>query len=245
MLPSAPGGDINTGMSVIYLIRHGQASFGQGNYDCLSELGRRQSGITGDALRSLGLRFDAAYCGTMARQQDTARAVLDRLEAPPSLEVAAEFNEYESGPAIKALLPAMIEENSALAQAVPKMFSDRRSFQLVYEGAMARWISGRYDIGEAESWPTFLRRVEAAVDRVRGEAGRGKNVLVFSSGGPISAVTRQALGLQDETTLRLTWMIKNASISTFFYNQRGLALSMFNSTVHLEQTGDPGLITYR
>ncbi|MEW5913228.1 MAG: histidine phosphatase family protein [Thermodesulfobacteriota bacterium] len=232
-------------MSVIYLIRHGQASFGQDNYDCLSELGRRQSGITGDFLRSLGLRFDAAYCGTMSRQQDTAQAVLDRLEAPPALEVSADFNEYESGPAVRALLPGMIADNPDLAQAVPRMFSDRRSFQLVYEEAMSRWVSGRHAIQGVESWLDFLGRVERALTRLQSQTGRGKTVLVFSSGGPISAVARQALGLDDQTALRLTWMIKNASISTFFYNQRGLALSMFNSTLHLEQLGEPSLITYR
>ena len=34
-------------MSVIYLIRHGQASFGTDNYDQLSALGREQSAILG------------------------------------------------------------------------------------------------------------------------------------------------------------------------------------------------------
>lgn len=232
-------------MSVIHLIRHGQASFGQDNYDRLSELGLRQSRITGQHLRSVGVEFDAAYCGTMARQQDTARAVLGELEQPPRLVVAPEFNEYDSGPIIQALLPEMTKDNPEVASMVPTMFSDRRSFQMIYEEAMTRWISRRYPTGPAETWLEFLERTERALERIRQENGRGKTVVVFSSGGPISAVVRQALGLDDKTTLRLTWMIKNASISTFFYNQRGIALSMFNSATHLEQVRDPDLLTYR
>ncbi len=232
-------------MSTIYIIRHGQASFGADNYDCLSELGRRQSLITGDHFADLGISFDAAYCGTMARQQDTAKAVLSRLPQPPELQVSADFNEYDSGPTIKALLPAMIQENPAMAQAAPKMLEDRRAFQMVYEGAMTRWVSGEYDTGEAETWASFLERSGRALDRIMSDNGRGKTVAMFSSGGPISAVMRRALNLEDQTALRLTWMIKNASVSSFFYNDQDLALSSFNSATHLELLGEPGLITYR
>ena len=101
------------------------------------------------------------------------------------------------------------------------------------------------DTGEAETWADFLKRTDQALDRVMSENGRGKNVALFSSGGPISAVMRRALHLDDQTALRLTWMIKNASVSSFFYNDQGLALSTFNSAAHLEMLREPGLITYR
>jgi broad specificity phosphatase PhoE len=41
-------------MASIYLIRHGQASFGAQDYDKLSELGRRQATLTGEYLRDTG-----------------------------------------------------------------------------------------------------------------------------------------------------------------------------------------------
>lgn len=232
-------------MSVIYLIRHGQASFGQADYDRLSELGQRQARLTGLHLAGLGLAFDAAYCGSQARQADTAAQVLAALPQAPELIREPGFDEYDSGRIITALMPVLEVEHPELAGLTADMYRDRRAFQMVYEGAMRRWITDRHPMGEAETWPQFQERARLAVDRVRSENGRGRTVAVFTSGGPISAVMRLALNLDDAVALRLTWVIKNASVSAFFYDERRLTLSLFNSTAHLEQAGEPGLITYR
>lgn len=232
-------------VSLLYLVRHGQASFGQAEYDRLSDLGRKQARITGAHLRALGVRLDAAYCGTMSRQIDTAGAVLEALGEPVPLLTDPVFNEYDSGPIIKALLPALAAEDQTVALAAPDMFKDRRAFQIIYEGAMLRWIAGTHDVGSAETWRGFLARVDRAVARVKAENGRGRTVAVFTSGGPIAAVLRLALGLADETALRLTWVIKNASLSSLLFDQDRLTLSLFNCTAHLEQRREDGLITYR
>lgn len=232
-------------MSVLHLVRHGQASFGQGHYDRLSDMGHTQARLTGAYLGGQGLVLDAAYCGGLARQRDTARAVLEGLASPPPLAVLPEFDEYDSGSIIEALLPAMRQEDPTLEQTLPAMFNDRRTFQAIYEGAMLRWISGRYDLDGAETWAAFLKRVSQGLERVQADNGRGRTVAVFTSGGPISAAMRLALGLADDTALRLTWVIKNASLTSFLYHERRLTLSLFNSTAHLEQGGQPGLITYR
>ena len=63
-------------MSTIYMARHGQASFGQDNYDQLSEKGRRQSQILAEYLIRTGLSFDAVYSGDMVRQKDTVHEVM-------------------------------------------------------------------------------------------------------------------------------------------------------------------------
>ncbi|WP_238430248.1 histidine phosphatase family protein, partial [Frankia nepalensis] len=63
-------------MSVIYLVRHGQASFGSADYDVLSELGYRQAALVGAELRARGVRVDLAVSGTLRRQRETARAAL-------------------------------------------------------------------------------------------------------------------------------------------------------------------------
>ncbi len=63
-------------MGSIYLIRHGQASFGADDYDVLSPTGIRQAEILGDHLLNLGVRFDRVLSGGLRRQQHTP--------APPS-----------------------------------------------------------------------------------------------------------------------------------------------------------------
>ena len=60
-------------MSEIYFFRHGQASFGEENYDRLSPLGVRQAQVLARYLAKAGKVFDAVYYGEMERQQKTAR----------------------------------------------------------------------------------------------------------------------------------------------------------------------------
>ena len=63
-------------MGTLYLVRHGQASFGADDYDRLSDLGARQSERLGQYLAGKGLTFDAALCGTLRRQVDTCGGIL-------------------------------------------------------------------------------------------------------------------------------------------------------------------------
>src|SRR6266700_838738 len=66
-------------MGNIYLIRHGQASFGTHEYDRLSELGMRQSRLLGDALAQRKWRVDHVVTGNMKRHSQTAEACLAAL----------------------------------------------------------------------------------------------------------------------------------------------------------------------
>ncbi|MBM3814434.1 MAG: hypothetical protein FJW20_22650 [Acidimicrobiia bacterium] len=62
-------------MSILYVIRHGQASFLSENYDRLSELGERQSRLLGEHWLSRGRRFDQVYYGPCERQIRTGGEV--------------------------------------------------------------------------------------------------------------------------------------------------------------------------
>ena len=59
-------------MASIYLIRHGQASFGQQNYDDLSDTGVQQAKVLGRSLQNRVDQFDRVYLGTMQRHAQTA-----------------------------------------------------------------------------------------------------------------------------------------------------------------------------
>ena len=63
-------------MPVIYLIRHGQASFGAENYDALSDHGWEQSRVLGRHLREQNLGVPRVLCGAMRRHRETAEAAL-------------------------------------------------------------------------------------------------------------------------------------------------------------------------
>jgi broad specificity phosphatase PhoE len=232
-------------MSILYVLRHGQASFGQEDYDRLSDLGQRQARLTGEHLERAGLSFHAAYSGGMLRQKATAAALLKGLAAPPVLQVAPGWEEYDSLAIMQAMMPAMLAEDPSLESSLAKMYEDRRAFQLVYEAAMRRWVSGRHHPGLVETWRSFLTRTKQALEGVLAANQGGRTVLVVTSGGPIAALLHQALNLDDQMALQMTWVIKNASLTSFLYRGQGLTLSTFNSTAHLEQHREPGLLTYR
>jgi broad specificity phosphatase PhoE len=62
-------------MGTLYLVRHGQASFGSDDYDRLSELGARQCERLGEYFRAKGLRFDGVITGTLKRHVQSHEAL--------------------------------------------------------------------------------------------------------------------------------------------------------------------------
>ena len=71
----------NLAMALLFLVRHGQASFGTAHYDRLSDLGRQQSRWLGEYFAERGLRFKRVVAGTLQRQQDTASEILTGMGA--------------------------------------------------------------------------------------------------------------------------------------------------------------------
>jgi broad specificity phosphatase PhoE len=233
-------------MSVIYVIRHAQASFGRENYDRLSDLGVKQAEILGDYLGHLGLEFDAVYSGTLDRQKDTAEVALGRMpgQARYDLRIETGLSEYDAEAVVTSQLPAMIEADPTLTRDVERM-TERRPFQRVFEGAMLRWVSGRYDVNGVETWQAFSSRVRKAIGEIMAENGRRKKVVVFTSGVPHCATVQMAIGVTTEVAVRLNWQLKNTSVSEFKYNDKGIFLSSFNSVHHLWDRKEPELLTYR
>ncbi|MBU0515024.1 MAG: histidine phosphatase family protein [Proteobacteria bacterium] len=233
-------------MGAIYFIRHGQASFTNTNYDRLSEKGVRQSELLGDYLRHLGLCFNEAFSGTLERQKDTARAVLGRLspgQAPRELRIEADLDEHNTVHIARGQFAELTEREPALLEDIRSMFTDNLAFKRVYQRVMLRWMAGRFSDPNLETYPQFLARVERITRKLM--ASEAENIIVFTSGGPISTVMRLSLGLSDEKALALTWRLRNASVSAFDCNPERISLVVFNQVAHLETQGDADLITYR
>ncbi|HJV74342.1 MAG TPA: phosphoglycerate mutase family protein, partial [Noviherbaspirillum sp.] len=58
-------------MGQIYLVRHGQASFGSANYDQLSELGLEQARLLGEWFANSRQQFHRVVTGDMRRHRQT------------------------------------------------------------------------------------------------------------------------------------------------------------------------------
>ncbi len=235
-------------MITINFARHGQASFGKEDYDELSDLGREQSRILGRYLADTGHSFDKAYSGEMKRQKQTAHEVIsvykERGLSFPEVQIISDLNEFNFPKLMQILIPVIMEEKPSLKKEMPKIFTDRKVFKKIVDMVISKWISGVYDLAELE-WHVFTARIRAGINKIVEENSDGKKIIVFSSGGPISAVVQMALGLSEEKTAFLAWQICNASFNQFFYNRKGLTLSSFNNVSHLELECRKELITYR
>ena len=232
-------------MSVIYLIRHGQASFGTDNYDQLSPVGREQSAILGSYFAALGEPIHSIYTGSLQRQRETAQLVAAALapNAPP-LTVEPAFDEYESESILHAfaasLTPAQRDEAGW-----PGLHTDRRRFQFFLERAARAWVEARIVADGMLPWRDFHGRIIAAIEQIMRTEGRGKTLLVSTSGGVIGTIVAHVLGLANHIGIELNWAVHNASITRLIYNADKMSLSMFNGLPHLDQEGRRQLITYR
>ena len=237
-------------MGEITFIRHGQASFGQDDYDVLSERGREQSELLAQYLADCGINFDAAYCGTLNRQKDTADIILQRLGdcgrvKVPGLVQDEGLNEYHSDALVRHYIPLLINEDRSVSRLLESIHTDKRSFQLIFEKVIGRWLSGESTADDVETWESFRQRVDASIRLITDSSDRGGNVVVFSSGGVISTAVQIATGISPEAAIRMGWELVNSSMTKFRFSGSGVTLHTFNSYPHFELNRLKELITYR
>lgn len=243
----SPGSIVD--MSEIYLIRHGQASFGAENYDRLSETGVRQAAVLGSHLARLKVKFDALCFGEMDRQQKTAQGVIDAYKENglfvPEPEVDTRFNEYDSVAVWDAQIEMMLKEEPKLLEPIEKDPKNNAAFQKVFSRVVRRWVSGEHDRPGDVVWRDFRNRVIDGLKALMDRQGASKRIAVFSSGGPIAVSIGMAMELTDLRTIETSWEVINASVTRLKYGKGRVTLTGFNDITHLELTGDKTLLTYR
>lgn len=235
-------------MSTLYMIRHGQASFGAENYDKLSPTGLRQSQIIAEHFYKLNMQFDLLCTGSMTRHQETAHEFLSlyqqRSMPLPPVQQHEAFNEYDSRAIITELIPELLDEDPSLSDSVSTLLEDKQSFQRVFEKVMLKWVTDNYRSNKLMRWSDFTSRVYRGIEDIMNDHGRGKKIVIFTSGGAISATVKKALRLADEDTIRISWQIVNASITRFKCTKKIIMLASFNEMTHLELES-VDCITYR
>jgi broad specificity phosphatase PhoE len=235
------------------MVRHGQASFGESDYDKLSEMGVTQSILLGEYWLKRGQRFDALFTGAQKRQIDTLQMVRKAyreagLELPEPV-VNEAFNEYDASGMLANFLPILLKDNPDLEETVEKAMNlegdsrvRRKAFQDILTIVMNRWIAGEIDPKSVESWEAFTQRVVRGVEEIVETYPSGKTIAVFTSGGPVSAVVQYALETSDRVALALGWVVKNASINEFKYKGDRFSMTGFNMTPHFDKDT---YVTYR
>ena len=221
-------------MGTLYLVRHGQASFGADEYDLLSPLGHRQSVRLGEYFKQKGLVFEAALSGTLKRQVQTLAGICEGMGAEVQTMQWPGLNEYDSVAVIKALYSGPIEKADT-----PEHY--RQYFRLLKDG-LTQWMAGVVSPRGMPSYNEFVAGVADALAHVR--THHAGPVLLVSSGGPIATAVSQVLGTSAETTIELNLNIRNASVTEFSFSPRRHKLVTYNTLPHLDAPEYASWITY-
>ena len=221
-------------MGTLYLVRHGQASFGADDYDNLSALGRQQSVRLGEYWRNRGMTFDAVLVGTLKRHAQTLDGLLEGLGTTASPIQWPGLNEYDSAAVIATIHPKPLEKPDT-----PELY--RHHFRLLRD-ALTQWMNGVTSPKGMPSYVDFQKGVTSALDHVRTQCDG--NVLLVSSGGPISTAVGHVLGTTPETTIELNLRIRNASITEFAFTPKRHMLVTYNTLPHLDHADHASWITY-
>lgn len=234
-------------MSVLYLVRHGQAGTRE-NYDSLSDLGRRQAQLLGEHFREQGIHFEAAYSGSLARQRATAEEALPGV----AIRVDAGWDEFDLSHVYRELAPRLIEDDEEFRIQYAQMQRDIKLSAGSHEAPVHRkwndcdkkcvraWVDGRYEY-PGESWKAFVERVHGALGRA-GDAAREGNAVVFTSATPIGIAAARTLEIEDGRAMWLAAVMFNASFTTLRVRGNEIRLFTLNAIPHL---GEAGLRTFR
>ncbi|GGY69676.1 histidine phosphatase family protein [Marinobacter zhanjiangensis] len=229
-------------MATIHLIRHGQASFGDDNYDQLSAIGWQQARVLGQWLAGK-VQPDVVIGGDMQRHRETVEAIASGYRTDfPDMQVASGFNEFDHAAVVHRLKPEWADRERMQAD-LQTAEKPAKFFQQTFVKAVDRWASGDYDSEYPETWLQFKTRVQQALDDLVDWANGGE-VFVSTSGGPIAVILQSLLGISDQKTLGLNEVIANTSVTRVLYSGRRRSLAVFNNYSHLEAEG-PEMVTFR
>lgn len=242
-------------MSMLYLVRHGQASAGTHDYDRLSPIGQRQSELLGQWWLSQGFVPDAAHHGSLVRQRHTASLALSAHDNIECQEHSG-LNEYDH---------RVIDSNygGGCQSDNPESltFED-------YVGLMSRWRdcdnhnqldnagNGKSkdtsmpdnqqvdsDKAAVEPWADFRLRGWQTIQALHKPGEARRHEVYFTSGGVIATLLSSILDLDFAHTIDAIWRIRNTSITTVHFDGENARLVDFNTVPHLQMQSDPSLIT--
>lgn len=237
-------------MADIYLIRHGQASFGKANYDELSDLGKRQSYQLGVQMQAqlgeqLKQREIQLVHGSLQRHRQTMDQWLSGFASDEGYNTIENslFNEFDHENMLAVAFPEYLDRN-AFSKRLMDSENPRKMFHKLYEQAVERWIGGQHDAEYQESYPDFKARCIKGFEQLVRDSRSGESIFVFTSGGPIGMCVQWALELNNEQTFKINGALANSSVTHFLTNSKGACtLSYLNNYSHL--FSDDVEVTYR
>jgi len=226
-------------VGTLYLIRHGQASYGEPDYDRLSARGVEQALAIGRwaATENIG----GLYCGPLRRQQQTAQYAREAAGgALPEPQTLPELAEYPAFEMLQHMVPRLVAEDPRYEQLItaptPRLLDD------AFHTILSRWSRDEWTADGIERVTGFVDRIRTGLDRVLRAAGGGARLACVTSAGPIGVAVGLVFGIPAERMVRTSIVVRNASITELRFRSQGfdwqpdqLSLVAFNLTAHLPE----------
>lgn len=250
-------------MGAIHLVRHGQASFGTGDYDRLSETGHLQARLAGEDMAARGLRPDVIIHGGLRRQRETAEGLLDGLIsgwaasgsasgsasdpafAGCSIEVDDRWAEYDADAVLEAARVAGLSADHGTLDSAGSSDEAKQAFQRQLDAALGHWAG-------LEAFSDYLTSTDAGLADAAARSGSGRTTVVVSSAGTISLAVAGLLA-DPEGVIGLWTRLQRVTVNTgtarVVVGRGGMTCIAVNEHQHLERAAGPDdprrLITLR
>jgi broad specificity phosphatase PhoE len=230
---------------MLTLVRHGQASFFEDDYDRLSPLGERQSHRLGEYLAARERRFDLVFVGPRRRHTQTAEAVgrvfQDAGVEWPDPILCPELDEHNAVESVARDRKRLGERFPLLQQLEGELMAAdtpetrKRSYARLFAAVMELWMQDALEVPGLEPWHDFLARVRRGIGAIVSKSGRNQRVIAFTSGGPVAASVQLALKGEERAALLLASRVANTSYTRFLFDGDRFSLDCFNGTGHLRE----------
>jgi broad specificity phosphatase PhoE len=229
------------------MVRHGQAGTRE-RYDSLSDLGHQQASLLGEYFRAQKIEFDTVFSGSLSRQRATAAAALPGVT--PVIDPG--WNEFDLSQVYAGYAPHLCAADADFRHEYDEMQAAVAESRGAHDHPVHRkwndcdkkivhaWVESRYPYS-GETWPAFVARIHAALDRTMAAMGEG-NTIVFTSATPIGVCSARTLELEDVRGMWLAGVLMNASYTTLRIRGKEMRLFSLNNAPHLN---DPPLRTFR
>jgi len=228
-------------MTIIVLVRHGQASAGTQNYDQLSGIGQKQAALLGEHWHAEQFKPVAAFSGTLQRQQHTAELALNKANLDLNTNTLADLDEYDHN-----------KIDALFANGVSSVGAQALSFEQ-YANIMHNWRNAKHsELDGTMTWQEFSERGWDAIQHQATQFNSSEPtsnasdtpIVFFTSAGVIASVLMHAMNLTFDRALDAMWHTRNASLTTFRYHPERTRLLEYNSISHLSAAYDKSLITH-
>ena len=229
-------------MKHILLIRHGQASYFNRNYDQLSDTGRMQAAQIGDHFAANNMSMHQVFVGPRQRHRGTWEQIESKVKAAQHtvgpITIRQHLDELPAFEIVNAVSADLFEEKPELKEGfkpdgTPK---DPKAHGMAFRIVLDRWAEDYWNLPTLESYQEFEHRIVCEFNHAVDAIEDGQTAILITSGGPITVALRSFGGMHTESFSSVAFSIWNGSISHMAWSNGEFSIAQWNLTSHFRSS---------